>query len=41
MSISQNDLTDVIISQLQSLRRKRPHFLVLIDEIDSFAKGSG
>ena len=33
-------LADVIISQLQMLRRKRPHFLLLIDEIDAFARGS-
>lgn len=33
-------LTDVIIAQLQMLRRKRPHFLLLIDEIDAFARGS-
>ena len=33
------ELIDVIIGQLQTLRRKRPHFLLLIDEIDAFSKG--
>ena len=30
--------TEVLISQLRKLRRKRPHTLILIDEIDAFAR---
>lgn len=32
------DTTEVIIAQFEKLRRKRPHFLLMIDEIDAFAR---
>ena len=35
----ETQLTEVIIAQLQILRKKRKHFLLLIDEIDAFARG--
>ena len=34
------DMNEVIISQLEKLRKKRPHFLLLIDEIDAFARNN-
>ena len=32
------DLTDKIVSKLKKLRKTRPHFLLIIDEIDSLSK---
>ena len=33
-----SDLTEVIVKQLQMLRKKRPHLLIVIDEIDALSK---
>ena len=33
-----SEITDVIVKQLQTLRKRRPHLLIVIDEIDALSK---